>query len=510
MKHPMFDAAAGAPGSPTRRLFLRQAGALSALGSGAPLALNLAAIGSAAAQGAGDYKALVCVFLFGGNDAYNTVLATDAPSWSNYTTVRNQAPEPIALLPPGVAPNPGSSSVRERLGGVLPISPSNAQGRSFALHPSMALLRPLFDAERRVAIVANVGPLRAPTTKAQYGQSSHPKPANLFSHNDQQNIWQTFAPEGASVGWGGRVADLLVSGNAQSMFTAISAAGNAVWLSGYAVRQYQVANSGAIRMGAKANGTIYESAETAAAMQRIVRRASSHALEQDLVTVAGRSIDAEAALRNALPPETDAAYAGSLDYVDPVSTSGATVINPLAQQLRVVARMIQAGRTGAVGVRRQVFFVSLGGFDTHDQQNVTHPRLLAQLAHGLAWFDQSLGMLGARSSVTTFTASDFGRTFTSNGDGTDHGWGAHHVVMGGAVRGGDIYGGFPVLGAKNTGNNNFDSSPDQLQNGSLLPSLSVDQYGATLARWFGLSDTQLLGVFPNLGAFGVRNLGFMA
>ncbi len=500
------------PRSASRRLFLRQAGALSTLGAvGAPLALNLAAIGSAAAQGAGDYKALVCIFLFGGNDAYNTVLATDGASWGNYTSVRNQSPDPISLLAPGVAPNPGGASVRDRLGGVLPITPANAQGRSLALHPSLGSLRTLFNVDRRVAIVANVGPLTVPTNKTQYGQTQHPKPVSLFSHNDQQNTWQTFDSEGTTLGWGGRVADVLVSGNAQATFTAISAAGNAVWLSGNTVRQYQVSNSGAIRMGVRSNGTIYESAETAAALQRIVRRASpQHVLEQDMATVAGRSIDAEAVLRNALPPETDPAFSGSVLYVDPVSTSGATANNPLAQQLRVVARMIQAGRTGAVGVRRQVFFVSLGGFDTHDQQNVTHPRLMAQLAHGMSWFDNSLGTLGARSSVTTFTASDFGRTFTSNGDGTDHGWGAHHFVMGGAVRGGDLYGTFPVLGAKNANNNNFDSSPDQIQNGILLPTQSVEQYGATLARWFGLSDSQLSSAFPQLGAFATRDLGFMA
>jgi uncharacterized protein (DUF1501 family) len=156
-----------------------------------------------------------------------------------------------------------------------------------------------------------------------------------------------------------------------------------------------------------------------------------------------------------------------------------------------------------------VFFVSMGGFDTHDAQNRNQADLMARLGHALRYFDTTLGALGLRNNVTTFTASDFGRTFTSNGDGTDHGWGSHHFVMGGAVRGGDIYGSFPTLGLKNTNNNFFDSSPDQVNNGSLLPTTSVDQFGATLARWFGVPDSSLNDIFPNLANFSQRNLGFM-
>ncbi|HEY9026897.1 MAG TPA: DUF1501 domain-containing protein, partial [Burkholderiaceae bacterium] len=197
-----------------------------------------------------------------------------------------------------------------------------------------------------------------------------------------------------------------------------------------------------------------------------------------------------------------------LQYDNPLT--GAKAFNNLAQQLQVVARMIDASSATGVGAKRQVFFVSLGGFDSHDNENRGNADLMAKLAHAMSYFDTTLGAMNARSKVTTFTASDFGRTFTSNGDGTDHGWGAHHFVMGGAVKGGDIYGTVPVLGAKNTNNNNFDSSPDQLGNGSLLPTTSVDQLGATLAKWFGVSDTDALGVFPNLANFTTRNLGFMA
>ena len=508
----------------SRRLFLRQAGALSAAGAAAaPIALNMAAIGSAAAQSATDYKALVCIFMFGGNDSLNMVLPTDTASWTNYTTVRNQAPDSIALLASGTVPVASAAAGSPaRLGGVLPITPANAQGRSYALHPMMGTLQTMFNTDKRLAIVANVGPLVMPTTKAQYAQSTFPKPASLFSHNDQQNTWQTFKPEGATIGWGGRLGDLLASQNSRSVFTAISAAGNAVWLSGQSVQQYQVSTNGAIRLGADSNGKVYGSADVAAALQRIVSGTrGTHVFETDLAAVAQRSIDAETTLRTALKAASDplfgtapasgnyiAANDPKLQYDNPLT--GAKALNGLAQQLQVVARMIDASSATGVGAKRQVFFVSIGGFDSHDLQNRNNADLMARLAHAMRYFDTTLAAMGAQNKVTAFTASDFGRTFTSNGDGTDHGWGAHHFVMGGAVKGGDIYGNFPVLGAKNLTNNNFDSSPNQIGNGSLIPEVAVDQLGATLAKWFGVSDSDALTVFPNLANFTTRNLGFMS
>ncbi|MEY4507123.1 MAG: hypothetical protein RL297_1701 [Pseudomonadota bacterium] len=498
----------------SRRLFLRQASALTAVaGAGAPLALNLLAAGSAAAAqtASDDYKAVVCVFLFGGNDAFNMVLPTDTASWQAYSTTRNQAPDPIALLAPGTTPNTGADvGSPARLGGVLPITPLNAQSRSFALHPLMGGLQTLFNTDKRLAILPNIGPLKRPTTKAQFGNPNHPKPAGLFSHNDQQNVWQSLASEGATLGWGGRMADAVASQNTRSTFTAVSASGNAVWLSGQDVRQYQVSTGGAIRVGADANGRVYGSTDVAAALDRVIRgRPGGHVFETDLSAVSGRAVDAEAFLRTALKPASDPLFSASLQYTNPLT--GVATANGLAQQLQVVARMIEAGARGATGARRQVFFVSLGGFDTHAGQNRTHTDLMARLAQALSYFDTTLGGLGLLNNVTTFTASDFGRTFTSNGNGTDHGWGAHQFVMGGAVRGGDLYGRFPTLALKNTKNNHFDGSTDQLSNGSLLPGTSVDQLGATLGRWFGLSDGQIGDIFPNLSYFNAeaRNLGFI-
>jgi uncharacterized protein (DUF1501 family) len=505
----------------SRRLFLRQAGAFSTLGvAGAPLALNLAAIGSAAAQAASDYKALVCLFMFGGNDSINMVLPTDATSFANYTTLRNQAPDSIALLAAGT-PRGGNGTTPTALGGVLPVAPTRNQGRSFALHPTMTGLQAMFDTDKRLAILPNVGPLIMPTTKQQYGTSSHPKPRSLFSHNDQQNTWQSFSPEGATRGWGGRMADALASMNSRAIFTSISTSGNAVWLAGQDVVQYQVSGNGAIRLGSDTNNRVYNSTAIATAMQSIVGATrGGHVLEGDIATVAQRSMDAELSLRTALKAASDPLFGTppasgnynantdpKLQYMNP--QTGALAFNSLAQQLQIVARMIDASSSAAIGAKRQIFFVSVGGFDTHDAQNANHAQLMARLSQAMRYFDNTLVAMGAQNRVTAFTASDFGRTFTSNGDGTDHGWGAHHFVMGGAVRGGDLYGTFPVYGTKNENNNNFDSSADQLGNGSLLPTTSVDQLGATLGKWFGLSDSQLLDVFPNLVNFSTRDLGFM-
>ncbi len=509
----------------SRRHFMRQAGAMTAVvgGSAAPLALNLAAMGSAAAQSAGEYRALVCLFLYGGNDAFSMVLPTDSASFGAYTATRNQAPDPIALLAPGTPANAAAAAGSPaRLGGVLPIAPARAQGRSFALHPLLGAVRTLFDTDKRLAIISNIGPLILPTTKAQYTLSSHPKPPRLFSHNDQQSTWQALGPEGVTRGWGGLMGDLLAPQNALPIFTAVSAAGNAVWLAGNSVFQYQVNIGGAVPLGVNAAGEVFGSADVGTALQRIVSTArTGYPFDVDLAAVGRRAIDAELTLRTALRPASDPAFGTApvsgnynaandpkLRYLNPLT--GLQAANTVAQQFQVVARMIDAGLRGATQSRRQVFFVSLNGFDTHDFQNRNQADLMARLAQALKYFDDTLGNLNARSQVTTFTASDFGRTFTSNGDGTDHGWGSHHFVMGGAVAGGDLYGRFPVLGPKNANNNNFDSSADQLGNGSLLPAISVEQLGNTLGRWMGLSDPQLAGIFPNLANFdaSVRDLGF--
>jgi len=513
-------------GSVDRRRLLRLGGAFSALGAAAPFAMQLAAAGSAAGQSAPDYKALVCVFLFGGNDSHNTVLATDQDSWGRYFAARNTGADPIALMPPGTAAtavgqtNPvtgrvAAADMPEAWGGVLPITPktaqaipagTNASSRTFALHPFLGPLQSLFN-EGRLAVLANVGTLVQPTTKAQYQAKSVSLPTSLFSHNDQQSTWQALSTEGARIGWGGRFADLMAGMNGQStLFTAISTGGNAVFLSGQSVVQYQLstgASPAVVISGAQGSSLFGSSAAPGQVRSLITDTALASNFAADYATVVARSTTASSTINTAFTQPIVTGVAAAPAYTNPIT--GRTETNTLALQLQTVARMIAA--SSGLGVRRQVFFVSLGGWDTHDFQNTTQPNLLAKVAQALSYFDGALANIGGldrRSQVTTFTASDFSRTFSTNGDGTDHAWGGHHFIIGGAVKGGDIYGQYPTLGVDVSGFNN----PDNV-GGSLIPTTSVDQYGATLGRWFGVSDAEIDVIFPRLRGFGTRYLGFV-
>ena len=473
----------------SRREFLRMSSMLSVVGAAAtPFALNLATMGSAAAQNApGDYKALICLFMFGANDHANTVLATDSTSWTQYLNVRTTSETGSIALPAVGAP-----------GGLLPISPLSSQaGRSFALHPNLAELKNLFD-NNRAAIISNVGPLIMPTTLAQYKAASVRLPPKLFSHNDQQSLWQAYAPEGAAYGWGGRMGDLMAANNANPIFTSISASGNAVFLAGKTVNQYQVSASGAVPVGSL-SGTLFGAPAGANPLKSIITADNVNLFRKEHAAITGRSISAQSLLSPSMAAAGPGGVPNPSQYTNP--NTGLLATNALAVQLQTVARII-AGRS-ALGAQRQVFFVSMGGFDTHDFQRTTQADLMAKLAHAIAYFDTSMASLqgtDVRNQVTLFTASDFGRTFTSNGDGTDHGWGSHHFIVGGAVKGKNIYGDFPVTGLKHS---------QDVGSGSLLPQFSVDQYGATLANWFGLSPTQINDVFPNITNFTIRNIGFM-
>ena len=467
----------------SRRHFLRTASALSTMvpAAGSGLALNLATIGAAAAQSApGDYKALVCVFLYGGCDYANTVLATDPDSWAAYLAARSLPPDPVALDLPGAA------TARS----VLPLTNTNAAGlnggRAFAVHPNLQGFQSLYEAGRG-AVVGNVGPLVVPLTKAQYSERSVPKPPALFSHNDQQSTWMAFAPEGARVGWGGRMGDLLAASNGDPVFTCISASGNSVFLSGEQTIQYQVGGNGPVGING-ITGTVFGNGGASVALRGIVTEERAHLIEKEFNRVTSRSIQAGQKLADAMAVKPNAGFVTAF----PTANTG------LASQLRTVARII-AG-SSITGANRQVFMVGVGGFDNHDGLNGALVNSMQTLSNGFQWFDGAMAELGLQDRVTTFTASDFGRTLTSNGDGSDHGWGGHHYVVGGAVRGRDVYGRFPVIGV---------NTSDDVGQGRLLPGVSVDQYAATLGKWFGLSDQQLLDIMPNLKNFGVRNLGFM-
>jgi uncharacterized protein (DUF1501 family) len=488
----------------TRRQFLRTASVVSGSvgAAGAPFALNLASLGSAAAQTApgSGYKAIVCLFLYGGNDSSHMVLRTDTASFAEYTRMRATGPDPIALLAPGTAPNNGATRASPaRLGGVLPIVPkfsvfaAENAANTYAVHPSMPEVANLF-AAGRLGIIANAGPLVVPLSRTDYTSNSKPRPQALGSHNDQQSTWQALGPEGVKIGWGGRLGDLVASQNTNSTFTSISASGNNVFSAGGQVFQYQVGGGGAVQIGG-ITGNLFNSPTAATTLRSIITSSNTHLFADEISNVVNRSIGAQAAFQTAFAAS---AVPNPTQYVQP--STGNNQTNGLAQQLQTVARVI--GARSVLGAQRQIFFVSMGGFDTHDNQNPGQADLLARISHALGYFDGALANLGGtdmRSNVTLFTASDFGRTITTNGDGTDHGWGGHHFVMGGAVKGGEIYGRFPIFGL----NNNMDSA-----NNAYLPSTSVDTIGSTLGRWFGVSDSNLDTIFPNLVNFQ-RDLGFM-
>jgi uncharacterized protein (DUF1501 family) len=458
----------------TRRVVLQRALHLGAMGVATPLAINLAAMGEAAAFDSTDYKALVCIFMYGGNDYANTVIPYDDTNYNLYHTIRGGAAGQMAG---------GIAYGRAQLGATA-LTPAGGQvltdNLQYALAPQLTGLKTLFD-QGRLAVQLNVGPLIQPTTLAQYlstNRVANPLPPKLFSHNDQQSVWQSNGTEGSTVGWGGRLGDIAMSSNAtNALLTCISASGNAVFVAGRDALQYQVSPGGAVRINAL--GTPLRDA-----LNAIITRPSSHVLENEYAIVTRRSMDMEGVVNTALAA------------VNPATSFGTG--NPLANQLKIVARLI--GARAALGMRRQVFFVSLGGFDNHNLLMQDHPNLMTRLNAAMSAFYAATVELGVQDKVTTFTASDFGRTLSTNADGSDHGWGSHQFVMGGAVNGGRFYGTAPHVSIQ---------TDDQVGQGRLLPSTSVDEFAATLARWFGCNTGELPGILPNVGNFTNTNLGFV-
>ena len=463
----------------TRRGLLKSTAALALQRVSIPMATSLGLMADAAAQSANDYKALVCIFLYGANDHYNTVIPYDVATHTNYYNIRKGTPT-AGTVYDGIAIGRNALSATA-------LSTALSDGRQMALNPEMSALKTLFE-NKRASILMNVGPLVVPTSRIQYENKSVPLPPKLFSHNDQQAYWQSsFQTEGGAKGWGGRAADLLLSNNSKSTLTCISINGNALFLSGQNAISYQMSSTGATTIYAIKGKSLFGSANCAAALQTLITQQSSLPMASDYTTVTKRALDTYDGIVAAI----GATASASMNALFPSSAT-----NSLSAQLKMVARMIEQQAT--FGMKRQVFMVGMGGFDLHDFLATQHPPLLQKLSSAMKEFDDAMTGLGKGSQVTAFTASDFGRTLTSNGDGSDHGWGSHHFVMGGAVNGGTILGTAPEIGLTHN---------QQVGSGRLLPSTAVDQLGAELAAWFGVSATDVKTVLPNAKNFDLYKLG---
>ena len=453
----------------SRRAFLQRASAVSMMGGAAPFVMNLAAIGEAAAATATDYKALVCVFLYGGNDYANTLVPYDNIQYATYSAQRAALAYSQAALA-GTALSPTTA---------LP------NGAQYALAPNLAPLMPIFNAGK-MAVMLNVGTLVRPTTKAQYQANSVPLPPKLLSHNDQQSYWQSSSPEGAASGWGGRVGDLLQSGNGTSTLTCVNVSGNAVFLSGRTAVQYSISTGGPI--GLNARNSLQGSTAASTLLRSLISAPGGvHDFQTAHSAVGKRALDLYTLVSTQL---------AAAPVTTTVFPAAADTQSSLGAQLQMVAKMIS--QANEMGVKRQVFFVSTGRFDTHDSLATLHPTLMANLGNALRAFYDTTVELGVSNQVTSFTGSDFGRALTANNDGTDHGWGSMHFVIGGAVNGRRYYGINPQLAS---------GGPDDIGQGRLVPTMSVDQYAATLASWFGVSAGNLTTAVPNINNYAGSALG---
>jgi uncharacterized protein (DUF1501 family) len=419
---------------------------------------------------AADYKALVCVFLFGGNDGNNTIIPLGSADYNTYITVRGDSSSGTGL---GIDQSQ-----------VVPLAPSGGGSAQYGLHPDLKELQAVWNSGN-LAVLFNTGTLVAPLTKAQYQAGSPQIPGNLFSHADQQNQWQSGISLGDQrSGWGGRIADTLPAGGLVP--PVISFAGPDLYTLGASTTPLSLPQTGNFQLNGYP-GTYGKQVNSAFQTLAQGNGDSNQML-----------LAAESVLQSGLQSST--LLNPILNGTSSIDSLFSGQSNSIANQLLRVARLLAS--QSQVGLSRQIFFVSLGSFDTHSNQLNTQATLFKQLSPALAAFYNATVQLGISSQVTTFTLSDFSRTFQpgSNG-GTDHAWGNHHLIMGGAVKGQNFYGTFPDL--------TLGGSDDVSAQGRWLPSSSVDQYAATLASWFGVSASNLATVFPNLSNFSSANLGFI-
>ncbi|HVU34291.1 MAG TPA: DUF1501 domain-containing protein [Opitutaceae bacterium] len=469
-------AAVGATGMLSALAQLRLIGAVASPTNGPVLPTVSAALQS-------DFKALVCLFLAGGNDANNMVVPADDATYAAYAAGRGVLALPQAAL--------------------LGITPRTSDGHAWGLHPALGTnpdgtanggIKSLFD-QGKAAILANVGTLAYPLTQAQYTSRPDLRPFQLFSHNDQQVEWQSsIADKPFTTGWGGRLADLTNAFNSNNRISmAITLNGQNSFQVGKTVSQYAVGTNGAIALtGSSTNIATTNGIRTAALNDALA------AQNANLFETAFGGMTSSALSNSAL-------LASAIGTSSPFASYFTGLTSNLSQQLHMIARLVNV--QSQLGLKRQVFFARIGGWDLHDSQvnlgnttNGAHASLFRDVSQSVTAFYNALTSVGAQNQVTTFTASDFGRTYNTNGDGSDHGWGSHHLVIGGAVNGGDIYGRMPTFAI---------NGPDDTGRGRWIPTTSVDEYSATLAKWFGVSATDMPVVLPNLNRFANPDLGFM-
>jgi len=456
----------------SRREFVRR-GCCTAAALGVASSFSRFGLVNALAQSPADFRALVCIFLFGGNDANNMLVPMDPAGYANYLNTRK------ALSGGGLALDQGV---------LLPITSKTQQvgTTAFGLHPNLPELQGLFG-NGQLALLANVGTLLAPTTRAEVRAGSGTLPANLFSHEDQQLQWQTSAPDSfGTTGWAGRVADKVQPVfNGSALFPPITTvAGSAIFCTGQQTQPY------AIIPGSNSALSGFDSSASSAArlqaLQQLLTFDTGVSLIQSASSITSAAVAESQTLSAAL------ASAGSLATVFPKSGLGS--------QLSQVAQILKV--RSALGLNRQIFFCSIGGFDTHTNQIAAQQSLFSQLSPAMNAFYSATVALGLAQQVTTFTMSDFSRTFQpASGGGTDHAWGSVQMIMGGAVLGGDIYGTLPTFA--------LGGPDDSGSNGRWIPTTSIDQYGATLASWFGVQAADLPAIFPNLSNFTASKLSFL-
>lgn len=463
-----------------------------------------------------DYRALVCVYLYGGYDCFSAIVPIDGPARTQYEDSRRGT----GTGPGGGQQNP--SDLRIASADLVPLfqdgtsTPVSQGGSRYGLHPRMAPLAQLFN-QRRAAIVANVGPLVRPLNLADYNAGTVPVPAQLYSHSDQTVLWQTpRADTAARTGWGGRLADVFFASNPnQRLSMNVSLDGENVFQAGQTVLPYFVGDGGVEAIRAVGPESWRDHRRNT--FNAMLARAHGHPFERALAQRVRVAEDVARELEVVLRNDRNAANNGFLDDTyQPFWTAyglpwqrldqGRAALPRLGRQLLMIARVMR--QRVPLQMTRQLFFAGIGGFDTHDNQNADLPNLLGDVASGIRGFHDVLAAAGLADRVTIFTASEFGRTLSNNGDGTDHGWGGHQFVIGQGVVGGRVYGQFPHLG--------LSGNPQNAGWGQIIPTLAADQYAATLATWYGLPDAERNLIFPNVQhmvgtkvAIEGPNLGFM-